>query len=138
MYLIAQNKYKFNMSSNLQRCHLLDIHHLNKAHWLTLFGVSVGKVYCKSSSLVSFDLHRFGRVNRVEITQDEGATEVTINGSKLRFIIEGEVEDHHYLHVSLFCKYRFLRLLWPIIQIVFFLTVLEDSVYYSESSKTHY
>lgn len=130
MHLIAQNRYKFNISTKLQRYHLLDIHHLNKAHWFTLFGVSVGQVYCKSSTFVHFDLHRFGQVNPVIITQTDEYTEVSINDSKLRFIIEDSATDHHYLHVSLFSNYKSLRLLWPIIQVVFYLTVLEDAIYY--------
>jgi hypothetical protein len=132
MHLIAQNKYKFNISTKLQRHHLLDIWHLDKAHWFTLFGVSVGDVYCKTPELVRFDLHRFGQINPVVITQDDKATEVEVNNCRLRFIIEDAKDDCHYLHVALFSHHKALRLLWPAIQAIFFLTVLEDSIYYAE------
>jgi hypothetical protein len=132
MYLIAKNKYKFNIPTTLQRSHLLDIWHLDKAHWFTLFGVSVGEVRCKSSTLVNFDLHRFGKINPVSITQDDVATEVEVNNCRIRFTIEDTECDHHYLHVALFSQNKILRLLWPAIQIVFFLTVLEDAIYYTK------
>lgn len=132
MHLIAQNKYKFNFSSSLQRCHLLDIWHLNKAHWFTLCGVSVGTVYNKSPTLVKFDLHRFGNVKQVNIRQSDNVTEVDLNDSILRFTIEDESNDHHYLTVSLFSKYKSLRLLWPLVQLIFWLTVIEDAVYYAD------
>lgn len=132
MYLIAQNRYRFNIPVNLQRCHLLDIHHLNKAHWFTLCGVRIGEVFSKSPSLVRFNLHRFGNVKEVNIRQSEDVTEVDLKDYLLRFAIEPTESDHHYLHVSLFSKNKFLRLLWPAIQIVFLLTVIEDLIYYSK------
>ena len=132
MHQIAQNKYKFNFSSSLQRCHLLDIWHLNKAHWLTLCGVSVGEVYNKSPTLVKFDLHRFGNVKQVNIRQSHNVTEVDLDDSLLRFTIEDESNGYHYLSVSLFSKYKSLRLLWPLVQLVFWITVIEDSLYYAD------
>ena len=132
MHLIAQNRYRFDMSTNLQRSHLLDIWHLDKAHWFTLCGVSVGEVFTKSLNLVRFNLHRFGGVKQINIRQTEDTTEVYLNDSLLRFIIEDEGGDHHYLHVSLFSRYKILRILWPIIQVVFLLTVIEDCIYYSK------
>lgn len=132
MHLIAQNKYKFNFSPNLQRYHLLDIWHLDKAHWFTLCGVSVGTVYNKSPTLVKFDLHRFGNIKQVNIRQSNNVTEVDLNDSLLRFTIEGDNNDHHYLAVSLFSKYKSLRLLWPLVQLVFWLTVIEDAIYYAD------
>lgn len=132
MYLIAQNRYKFNMPTTAQKGHLLDIWHLDKAHWFTLCGVSVGEVFTKSPTLVSFNLHRFGNTKQVNIIQSDESTEVNLDDSMLRFKIEDTDYDYHYLHVSLFSRYRTLRLLWPIIQIVFWLTVVEDCIYYSQ------
>jgi hypothetical protein len=132
MHLIAQNRYKFNMPVSLQKSHLLDIWHLDKAHWFTLCGVSVGEVFTKSPALVKFNLHRFGSIKQINIRQTEDTTEVDLDDSLLRFVIEDEGGHHHYLHVSLFSRYKTLRLLWPIIQIVFLLTVIEDCIYYSK------
>ena len=132
MHLIAQNRYRFNIPVNLQRNHLLDIWHLDKAHWFTLYGVSIGKVFSKSPSFVRFNLHRFGRVNEVTIRQFQDITTVDLQGCILKFAIEPTGGDQHYLHVSLFSQNKLLRLLWPAIQIVFLLTVIEDLIYYSK------
>lgn len=135
MFLIAKNKYRFNFPVSLQRSHLLDVWHLDKAHWFTLCGVKVGKVLIKNPSVVVFDLHRFGKVNRVEIEQTEDSTVVTTGHSSLLFKIEQTDKDYHLLHVSLFSNLRSLILLWPLIQLVFWLTVVEDYVYYGKHSK---
>jgi hypothetical protein len=131
MHLIAQNKYKFNIPVSLQRNHLLDIWHLDKAHWFTLCGVRIGEVFTKSPQLVRFNLHRFGLVKEVNITQDDATTEVILSECFLRFVIEENDSDSHYLHVSLFSQHKLHRLLWPAIQVVFLLTVIEDILYYS-------
>jgi hypothetical protein len=90
MHLIAQNRYKFNMPVSLQKSHLLDIWHLDKAHWFTLCGVSVGEVFTKSPALVKFNLHRFGSIKQINIRQTEDTTEVDLDDSLLRFVIEDE------------------------------------------------
>ena len=131
MYVIAKNRYRFNFSINLQKKHLLDIWHLDKAHWFTLCGVNVKDVFIKSPELVRFTLERFGRLNEVIITQLDNLTEVYVNNCILRFEIEPVSNNYHFLNVSLSSKYRSLILLWPLIQLVFFLTVLEDAIYYS-------
>jgi hypothetical protein len=131
MHLIAKGKYRFNMPVNLQRCHLLDIWHLDKAHWFTLCGVSVGEVFVKSPTLVRFNLHRFGGTKQVCIEQSDNTTQVDLIDCLLKFTIEETEDNFHYLHVSLFSQYRILRALWPIIQLMFFLTVVEDLAYYA-------
>ena len=118
-----------------QQSHLLDIWHLDKAHWFTLCGVKVGEVRKKNSELVEFDLHRFGRVNRVEIKQSANKTTVSIGQFNLVFEIEPLDENSHMLHVHLFSNLRSLIILWPLIQLTFLLTVIEDYIYYAEHSK---
>jgi hypothetical protein len=120
------------MPVSLQSSHLLDIWHLDKAHWFTLCGVKVGEVFTKSPSLVRFNLHRFGGVKEVNIRQADQVTEVDLGDCLLKFIIKDVDIDHHYLHVSLFSQNKFLRLLWPLIQVVFLLTVIEDCIYYAK------
>jgi hypothetical protein len=118
------------MPVQLQKCHLLDIWHLDKAHWFTLHGVQVKEVFQKSPELVRFNLQRFGRTQEVKITQDNNKTEVNVNNCILKFVIEDVGEDHHYLNVELFSHYKSLKLIRPLIQLVFFLTVIEDMIYY--------
>jgi|688.fasta_scaffold02908_7 hypothetical protein len=132
MYLIAKNKYRFDIPISLQRNHLLDIWHLDKAHWFTLCGVKVKEVFSKSSELVRFNLERFGHTQEVTIEQDRNVTKVNVNNCMLIFTIEEEKENHHFLNVEMRSDYRGLRLLWPIIQLVFLLTVIEDIIYYKK------
>jgi hypothetical protein len=115
-----------------QQSHLLDIWHLNKAHWLTLFGVKVGEVRKKNGELVEFDLYRFGRVNQVVIRQDSSKTTVNTGNFELEFVIEPLDEKSHYLHVNFFSNHKALIVLWPLIQLIFLLTVIEDYIYYKK------
>ena len=132
MYLIAKNRYRFDFPVSLQKCHLLDIWHLNKAHWFTLFGVEVGDVFVKSPDLVRFNLHRFGKIQEVIITQLDDFTRVEVGESCLEFQIETAEPEYHYLNVSLKSNHKILRLIYPLIQIIFFLTVVEDRLYYEK------
>jgi len=131
VHLIAQCKYELGMPISRQKSHLTDFNHLNKAHWLTLCGVKVGRVEKKTRRLAVFDLHRFGRVNRVTITQDKLKTTVDMVEYQLVFVIEPLGAKNHYLHVDLLSTKKSLVLLWPLIQIVFLLTVIEDYIYYA-------
>lgn len=130
MHLIAQNRFRFDFPVALQRSHLKDIWHLDKAHWLTLCGVSIGEVFCKTPKLVWFSIHRFGQTREVIITQTEEITLVTTKRFILKFEIEPTLESHHFLQVSLFSDIKKLRYLWALIQVVFYLTVWEDMLYY--------
>lgn len=130
MYLIAQCRYAFDIPIKTQHSHLTDVWHLNKAHWLTLCGVKVGEIRKKTKNLVDFDLHRFGSIHKVLITQDESQTTVNMGNSKLVFVIEPLDEKSHYLNVALHSTHKSLVWLWPLIQIVFWLTAIEDYIYY--------
>jgi hypothetical protein len=68
----------------------------------------------------------------VTIEQDRNVTKVNVNNCMLIFTIEEEKENHHFLNVEMRSDYRVLRILWPIIQLVFLLTVIEDIVYYKK------
>jgi len=133
--LIAKCKYVFNIPIKAQKGHLTDFNHLDKAHWLTLWGVKVGQVEKKTSTLAKFDLHRFGQVRKIVIIQTENFTVVNMGASRLEFLIEPINDKQHYLHASFFSNHWPLILLWPLIQLVFWLTVIEDCIYYAEHSK---
>lgn len=130
MFLIAKNKYRFDIPVSLQNTHLLDIWHLNKVHKLTLLGVKMEKVFTKTDRFVEFDVSRFGRTNRVKVTQDKNNTVVDFGKLKLNFIVEPTDEDHHYLNLSLLSNQPLLRIFWPLIQVMFFITIVEDRIYY--------
>lgn len=134
-HLILTRKFVFNFPEALQYNHLLDIWHLNKAHWFTLFGISINNISLKKTNKISkicFDLHRFGRVFKAEINQDKSnkITTVSVAGFKLEFYIETIDKISHWLHVRLFANRKWYKLLLPLLDIIFYLTVIEDKIYY--------
>jgi len=143
MHLILSRKFLFKIPTALQRNHLLDIWHLNKAHRITLFGVRVVKD-CKITNTdevksLNFTLLRFGIPNKVLIQQDKktGFTTVSVNNFKLEFTIIEHNKFSHWLQVKLFSTCRWYLLLRPLLDLVFWLTVLEDKIYYNRfESKT--
>jgi hypothetical protein len=137
MYLILSRKFLFKIPVALQRNHLLDIWHLNKAHRVTLFGVKIGKD-CKRTNTdevksLNFTLFRFGIPNKVIIQQDRktGTTTVEVSNFKLEFTILEYSESSHLLQVKLFSTCRWYLLLRPLLDIIFWLTVIEDKIYYN-------
>jgi hypothetical protein len=137
MHLILSRKFLFKIPIALQRNHLLDIWHLNKAHRITLFGVQVGKD-CRMENVngvksLNFTLFRFGIPNKVIIQQDKktGVTTVEVTNFKLEFTILEHDKFSHWLQVKLFSTCRWCLLLLPLLDLVFWLTVIEDKVYYN-------
>ena len=144
MHLILSRRFLFKIPIALQRNHLLDIWHLNKAHRITLLGVKVGKD-CKITNTdevksLNFTLFRFGIPNKVAIQQDKktGTTTVEVNNFKLEFVIIEHNKSSHWLQVKLFSTCRWYLLLLPLVDLVFWLTVIEDKFYYNrfESKQT--
>lgn len=130
MYKIASGRYLFNIPISVQEKHLMDVWHLTKVHKLTLLGVKIGEVFTKTSEFVEFNVHRFGRTGRVKVTQINNNTVVDFGKLKLNFIVEPTDEGYHYLNLSLLSNHKWLFLFWPLIQIMFFLTIVEDRIYY--------
>jgi len=137
MYLILSRKFLFKIPITLQRNHLLDIWHLDRAHRITLFGVRVGKD-CKIKNIngvksLNFTLFRFGIPSKVVIQQNKRTdiTTVEVNNFKLEFTIIEHNKFSHWLQVKLFSTCKWYILLLPLLDIVFWLTVVEDKVYYT-------
>jgi len=137
MYLILSRKFLFKIPITLQRNHLLDIWHLDRAHRITLFGVRVGKD-CKIKNIngvksLNFTLFRFGIPSKVVIQQNKKTdiTTVEVNNFKLEFTIIEHNKFSHWLQVKLFSTCKWYILLLPLLDIVFWLTVVEDKVYYT-------
>jgi len=137
MYLILSRRFLFKIPAALQRNHLLDIWHLNRAHRITLFGVNVGRD-CKIKNVdgvksLNFTLFRFGIPSKVLIQQNKKTdiTTVEVNNFKLEFTIIEHNKFSHWLQVKLFSTCRWYVLLLPVLDIVFWLTVIEDKVYYN-------
>jgi len=139
MHLILSRRFLFRIPVVLQRNHLLDIWHLNKAHRITLFGVKIGKDYKMTNvdgiKSLNFTLFRFGIPNKVIIQQDKrtGTTTVEIGNFKLEFTILEHSKSSHWLQVRLFSSCRWYLLLQPLLDIIFWLTVIEDKIYYDRS-----
>jgi len=148
MYLILCRKFLFKIPVTLQRNHLLDIWHLDRAHRITLVGVKVSRD-CKITNVdgvkfLNFTLFRFGIPSKVVIQQDKktGTTTVEVNNFKLEFTIIERNKFSHWLQVKLFSTCRWHLLLLPLLDIVFWLTVIEDKIYYNrfelkETNKTN-
>ena len=145
MYLILSRRFLFKIPIALQRNHLLDIWHLNRAHRITLFGVKVCRD-CKITNTdelksLNFTLLRFGIPSKVLIQQNKktDTTTVEVNNFKLEFTILEHDKFSHWLQVKLFSTCRWYLLLLPLVELVFWLTVLEDKVYYNrfELNKTN-
>jgi len=137
MHLILSRKFLFKIPIALQRNHLLDIWHLDRAHRITLFGVKVGRD-CKITNIdgvktLNFTLFRFGIPSRVVVQQDKKTdiTTVEVNNFKLEFAILEHNKSSHWLQVKLFSTCKWYILLQPLVNIVFWLTVIEDKVYYT-------
>jgi hypothetical protein len=81
---------------------------------------------------LNFTLLRFGTPNKVIIQQDKktDVTTVEVNNFKLEFTIVEQDKSSHWLQVKLFSTCRWHLLLRPILDLVFWLTVIEDKVYY--------
>jgi hypothetical protein len=137
MYLILSRKFLFKIPIALQRNHLLDIWHLNRAHRITLFGVKVCRD-CKITNTdelksLNFTLLRFGIPSKVLIQQNKktDTTTVEVNNFKLEFTILEHDKFSHWLQVKLFSTCRWYLLLLPLVELVFWLTVVEDKIYYN-------
>jgi len=137
MYLILSRRFLFKIPIALQRNHLLDIWHLDRAHRVTLFGVKVGRD-CKITNTdelksLNFTLLRFGIPSKVLIQQNKktDTTTVEVNNFKLEFTILEHDKFSHWLQVKLFSTCKWYLLLLPLVELVFWLTVVEDKVYYN-------
>jgi len=137
MHLILSRRFLFKIPITLQRNHLLDIWHLDRAHRVTLFGVKVSKD-CKITNIddiksLNFTLFRFGIPNKVVIQQNKktGFTTVEVNNFKLEFTILEHDKFSHWLQVKLFSTCRWYLLLLPLVDLAFWLTVIEDKIYYT-------
>jgi hypothetical protein len=137
MYLILSRKFLFKIPIALQRNHLLDIWHLDRAHRITLFGVKVCRD-CKITNTdelksLNFTLLRFGIPSKVLIQQNKktDTTTVEVNNFKLEFTILEHDKFSHWLQVKLFSTCRWYLLLLPLVELVFWLTVVEDKIYYN-------
>jgi len=137
MHLILSRKFLFKIPIALQRNHLLDIWHLNRAHRITLFGVKVCRD-CKITNTdelksLNFTLLRFGIPSKVLIQQNKktDTTTVEVNNFKLEFTILEHDKFSHWLQVKLFSTCKWYLLLLPLVELVFWLTVVEDKVYYN-------
>jgi len=137
MYLILSRKFLFKIPIALQRNHLLDIWHLDRAHRITLFGVKVCRD-CKITNTdelksLNFTLLRFGIPSKVLIQQNKktDTTTVEVNNFKLEFTILEHDKFSHWLQVKLFSTCKWYLLLLPLVELVFWLTVVEDKVYYN-------
>jgi hypothetical protein len=137
MYLILSRRFLFKIPIALQRNHLLDIWHLNRAHRITLFGVKVCRD-CKITNTdelksLNFTLLRFGIPSKVLIQQNKktDTTTVEVNNFKLEFTILEHDKFSHWLQVKLFSTCRWYLLLLPLVELVFWLTVVEDKIYYN-------
>jgi|YNPMSStandDraft_1061717.scaffolds.fasta_scaffold03437_6 hypothetical protein len=137
MHLILSRKFLFKIPIALQRNHLLDIWHLNRAHRITLFGVKVCRD-CKITNTdelksLNFTLLRFGIPSKVLIQQNKktDTTTVEVNNFKLEFTILEHDKFSHWLQVKLFSTCRWYLLLLPLVELVFWLTVVEDKIYYN-------
>lgn len=128
MHVAIQQKFHFDLPERTQRRHLRDIRHLELAQRLTLFGLRVGAIR-REGREVQFDLHRFGRSSTARLWEEMGKTVVDGGTFKLEFVIE-PAKRGHFLDVTLLSTWRPLRWFRPVLALIFWLTVLEDSWYW--------
>jgi len=82
---------------------------------------------------LNFTLLRFGIPSKVLIQQNKktDTTTVEVNNFKLEFTILEHDKFSHWLQVKLFSTCRWYLLLLPLVELVFWLTVVEDKIYYN-------